>query len=60
MHEQRPQWPVGEISRVLIALESAQFDAPSPSKMLALASEAEELRLTVESLGAKPPVGTPA
>lgn len=60
MHEQRPQWPVGEISRVLIALESAQFDAPPPSKMLALASEAEELRLTVEGLGAKPPAVAPA
>jgi hypothetical protein len=53
MHEQRPNWPNGELSRVLIALESAQFDAPPPAAVLALASEAEELRLAVESLGAR-------
>lgn len=53
MHEQRPNWPNGELSRVLIALESAQFDAPTPSAVLALASEAEELRLAVEAMGKK-------
>lgn len=53
MREQRPAWPIAELSRVLEALESVQFSAATPAAVLALASEAEELRLAVESLGVK-------
>lgn len=53
MREQRPAWPIAELARVLEALESVQFSAATPAAVLALASEAEELRLAVESLGVK-------
>ncbi len=51
MVEQRPNWPVEDIGKVLRELEAAQFSAASPGQILALASEAEELRLAIESLG---------
>jgi hypothetical protein len=60
IREQRPAWPVADLARVLEALESAQFSAATPAQVLALASEAEELRLAVESLGVKSGVGAGA
>lgn len=60
VREQRPAWPVAELARVLEALESAQFSAATPAAVLALASEAEELRLAVESLGVKTGAGAAA
>lgn len=51
MVEQRPGWPVEDIGKVLRELEAAQFSAVAPAQILALASEAEELRLAIESLG---------
>jgi hypothetical protein len=53
MREQRPAWPIADLSRVLEALEAVQFSSATPAAVLALASEAEELRLAVESLGVK-------
>lgn len=60
IQEQRPNWPVAELARVLTALEAAQFAATPPSAVLALSSEAEELRLAVESLGARQGASSPA
>ncbi len=53
MREQRPAWPIADLARVLEALESVQFSSATPAAVLALASEAEELRLAVETLGVK-------
>lgn len=60
VREQRPSWPVADLSRVLESLEAAQFAATTPSAVLALASEAEELRLAVEGLGVKTAPGVVA